>query len=151
MPPTLPLSAARSRSMASPPLPSPRRPAGDYPTTKSGWEVEIGARPQMFVLRSRPAVVLFAAATAFVLLIVCVNVVNLLLTRASGRRREMAIRAALGAGRVRVFRQLLTENLVLALAGGAAGLGGGTWGLYPLYGSATQLPVTRIVPVRLDA
>ena len=128
-----------------------RRLTRDYPKTNSGWDIEIRTLPQMFVLRNRPAVVLFAAATAFVLLIVCVNVANLLLTRASGRRREMAIRTALGAGRVRVFRQLLTENLVLALAGGAAGLVVGTWAIHLLNGSVTHLQVTRIVPFRMDA
>jgi putative ABC transport system permease protein len=74
----------------------------------------------------------------------------LLLTRASGRRREMAIRTALGAGRVRVFRQLLTESLVLALAGGATGLLVGTWAIHLLNGSITHLQVTRIVPFRMD-
>src|SRR6266436_3494479 len=128
-----------------------RRLTRDYPKTNSGWDIEIRTLPQMFVLRNRPAVVLFAAATAFVLLIVCVNVANLLLTRASGRRREMAIRTALGAGRIRVFRQLLTESLVLALAGGAAGLLVGTWAIHLLNGSVTHLQVTRIVPFRMDA
>ena len=99
----------------------------------------------------RPALIALMSAVALVLIVACVNVANLLLARSATREREVATRAALGAGRGRLIRQMLAESLVLAAAGGLAGLGVaalGHRGLLALVGD--RIPVPRIDQAALD-
>jgi putative ABC transport system permease protein len=93
-----------------------------YPADNAGWGGTAIPLIEVLVGDTRSSLVMLLVAVALVLLIACANVGNLILARSMSRRKEIAIRAALGAGRRRVFQHLLMESLVLAIAGGAAGL-----------------------------
>jgi len=108
-----------------------------YPASEKGWGANVMTLQEYAIEEEhiRAGLTLLMAAVALVLLIACANIANLLLARAAKRQQEIAIRTALGAGRMRVIRQLLVESVLIALIGGCAGLLGAYWAIPVLRGT----------------
>jgi putative ABC transport system permease protein len=121
-----------------------------YPAPKGGYSVRLDSLHELMVKDVRQKLTLFWGAVGFVLLVGCASVANMMLGRAAARQKEIAIRAALGATRSRIARQLLTESILLALAGGAAGLLLSLWGIRLLVAAGTQ-EIPRLADVGLNA
>jgi predicted permease len=121
----------------------------DSDENRSEWRARVVPLKELLVADVRATLLIFGGAVGFVLLIGCANVANLMLARAAGRRKEMATRAALGAPGSRLLRQMLTESVVLSLAGGIAGVLFAFWGVATLIRLAPPgtLPRTELIQV----
>ncbi len=117
-----------------------QRIASEFKDSNAGWSARVVAAKEQLVGASRPALMVLMGAVGFLLLIVCANMANLLLARLSSRRREMAVRAALGASRWEVARPIIAESLILSFAGGVLGMFAAFGGLRLL----ASLPESRL-------
>jgi predicted permease len=125
------------------------RLAQQFPNTNRNWRITIQPLHEEIVGRAQTTLLVLFGAVFFVLLIACVNVANLLLARATAREREMAVRSAVGAGRGRIVRQLLTESLLLAVISGAAGILLAQWAIDAL-GALGPEQLPRLQAVSID-
>jgi putative ABC transport system permease protein len=121
----------------------------EFPDTNGGERAYARPYQEALVGGVRTGLLILLGAIGFVLLIACANVASLLLARGTARRRELALRTALGAGRRRLMRQLLTESLLLAFAGGALGLIVAYWGVEGLLAIAPS-SIPRLADVQID-
>jgi len=126
-----------------------QRLAQTYVDTNAYWGVRLTELRESMVKKLRTSLLVLLSAVGFVLLIACANVANLLLARAASRQKEIALRTALGASRLRVVRQLLTESVMLSLVSGLAGLGLSIW-LIKLLVAITPPNTPRLDEIRID-
>jgi putative ABC transport system permease protein len=139
------IEAARSEMSAI-----AERLAKQYPEFDTDVSANVNGLQEQLVQNIRPALLVLLGAVGLVLVIACANVANLLLARAISRRREIAVRTAIGAGPLRILSQLLTESVILAMAGGAAGVLLAWFGLEPLVLLAANT-IPNVGPIRLDS
>src|SRR6185437_594307 len=120
-----------------------------YPDSNDKIGASIVSLKQQYTGDNRQELLILLGAVALVLLVACANVANLLLARATGRLREIALRAVLGASRWRIVRQLLTESILLSITGAVVGLGAAWW-FVSLVQNAKTLPIPRANPIQVD-
>ena len=125
------------------------RLAREFPAENADWTVRLVPLQKEIVGSVRTALLVLLGAVGLVLLIACANIANLFLTRSTSRSKEIAVRTALGAGRARIIRQLLSETAVLGLVGGVVGIALAYWGVQAL-SSLLPSSLPQLNPVRVD-